>query len=140
MATKPAALRTYDPANPPAAKLHVTAQVDRDLTAFSTGRTRMAWKQFPVRDEKTKAEVCRIEFTNDGGLSFVFDGATAKERAWSISINALFDCVTEADKQYVAARVAAATPVGKAKTMRAAAKIPRPRVVKKQRTKARKGR
>lgn len=125
-------LKQYDPANPPAAKLHVMAQVDRDLSTFATGRTRMAWKQFPVRDEKTKAEVCRIEFTNDGGLSFVFDAATAKERAWSISINALYHCVAEADALYAKAKTAAATPAGKAHTMRAASKVPRIREVKRK--------
>ena len=93
-------LESYDINNPPLAKLHIIAQLDRDLARYSSGRTRLPWKSFPIKDKETRADVARIEFNQDGGISFTFDIATTKERSWAINLQSLFDCVEAADALY----------------------------------------
>lgn len=132
-------LLPFDPQNPPLAKLHVVAQLDRDLAVFKSGRTRVAWKAFPIRDQKTKEEVARIEFTSDGGISFTFNIATAKERSWAISAQALYNCVEAADRLYVAeqskqaATRNAPVAVKKAAAMRESSKTLKQKVKKAKR-------
>jgi len=132
-------LLNFDPQNPPLAKLHVTAQLDRDLAVYSAGRTRVPWKVFPIKDKETKEQVSRIEFNSDGGISFTFDIATAKERSWAINLQALYDCVSEADRLYLieqakqAATRNAPAAVKKAVVMRESAKTLKQKVKKAKR-------
>lgn len=132
-------LLDFDAQNPPRAKLHITAQLDRDLAVYKAGRTRVPWKVFPIKDKETKEQVARIDFNQDGGISFTFNIATAKERSWAISLQALYDCVESADKLYVAEQVKLAAArnapvaVKKAAVLRASTKTLKQKVKKAKR-------
>lgn len=126
------ALRDYDPKNPPLAKLHVFAQLDRDLARFKAGRSRLAWKAFPIREKAPPhKEIGRIEFTTDGGIAFTFNVATPQERSWSISAQNLFNCIETADRLYVT-EADKPVMVAKAKKLRDAGKVPRIREAKRK--------